>query len=697
MYRLSRSVVLAVVLTTTVPAAAYASRIDALIAQLAGNDEIARSEARLLLPRESVEAVPKLLPLVAHQNAAVWNAAVKTLEDFANQVSVPGREADRAAVAAAVMTLVAAEQPEQIKIRGLRLLPIVVPKGYDIGPVAALLKDAGLREKALAALEEMRTQEACVALREFLPKSEPEFQVAILNSLARLRDKGGNETVLGMTRSSSPAVRAAAVRALSWTGDPTYLKVAREIVASADPATRSDAVDAMLRLANAVANKGGNWEAAKRAFLDILTTGKGVEKDGALSGLGRLGDGSCVRPILEAITDAELHTWRAGMGALTSLQGVDVARALVEAYPSQPQKTQLAMIPVLGAKKHALTMPILKQAAQSSDPQFRLAGIEALAEAGLPDGFELLSHAARSGNDQEKAAARNGLLVLADALKAAGKKNEAGAAYLTSFQTAPESDRESRRRAMEGIAACPTADAAEAAKTAVGDKELRQSAMNALVGVAEVLAAAGQKEKALGLYQEVTQMGPPMELMREVAKGMAAAGAKIDLRGLLGTVTTWWVVGPFELGEQNKGWNTEYIGEPDVNLVGRYMSGKQRVQWKQVVSDDPNGKIDLRKQVANRDQCVGYAYTEIIVEKPTDAVLLVGVDDSERIWVNGEKVFEQFVARALQVDQDRVPAKLKAGTNKILMKTWQNTMGWEFCMRITRPDGSPVSFRQESQ
>jgi hypothetical protein len=140
-----------------------------------------------------------------------------------------------------------------------------------------------------------------------------------------------------------------------------------------------------------------------------------------------------------------------------------------------------------------------------------------------------------------------------------------------------------------------------------------------------------------------------------------------------------------------------YVDEPNVNLSGRYMSGKRRVQWKAVVSEDPNGKIDLRKTVADGEQCIAYAYTEITVEKPTDAVLLVGVDDSEKIWVNDEQVFELWQARAMVVDNDRVPVKLKAGTNRILMKIWQNTMGWEFCMRITRPDGSPVSFAQKTE
>jgi len=65
--------------------------------------------------------------------------------------------------------------------------------------------------------------------------------------------------------------------------------------------------------------------------------------------------------------------------------------------------------------------------------------------------------------------------------------------------------------------------------------------------------------------------------------------------------------------------------------------------------------------------------------------------------VNGNKVFEQFTARPLQVDQDHVPVHLEAGTNKILLKLYQNTQGWEFCVRIVTAEGRPVPFKQRSE
>ena len=114
-------------------------------------------------------------------------------------------------------------------------------------------------------------------------------------------------------------------------------------------------------------------------------------------------------------------------------------------------------------------------------------------------------------------------------------------------------------------------------------------------------------------------------------------------------------------------------------------------------SQDSQGKINLRATIADRDNCIGYAYAEIELQKPVDAVLLLGVDDSEKIWVNESRVFEQFTARGLTVDQDRVLVHLEAGTNTILLKLYQNTQRWEFCVRIVTADGQPVPFKQKSE
>lgn len=596
-----RSWLLSAVLVAFLQPLAHASRVDDLVAALAGQNEPARSLARQLLPREGVEVVPRILPLLGSETAAVREAAFNVLADLANEASAPGHEADRAAVTARLMSLLQADQPAQIKIRGLRLLPVVIPPDGDVGPVAALLSDPELRERAREALEETGTAASRSALRAQLAHADPDFACALLNSLGRLRDRESLDSIAKLTAKGDPKVRVAGARALAWTGDPAYLESVQRVVDDSDAATRPDAMDAMLRLLLSMEGRPEHRGAAIAGYRSLLEkTVAGQVKDGTLAGLGRVGDASCVPVILDAIRDAEPPTLLVGMNALGALAGKDVTQDLIRAYPSLPKPAQLALIPILGARHDALALPLLKELAQSDRAETRLAALQALGETDLPEAIEFLSAEETRGDPAQRAKVHEIL-------------------------------EEHKLR----------------------DMERRQ-----------LLLAAGARDA--------------------------------DLLGQLGIIGRWWLVGPFPLGERNEGWEARYIGEPEVSVVARYMDGKTRRQWKRVESQDPHGKIDLRSAIANRDNCVGYAYAEFELPKSGDAVLLLGVDDSEKIWLNGSQVFQQFTARGLEVDQDRVPVHLKAGTNTILLKVYQNTLGWEFCARLVTPDGKPLPLKQKA-
>jgi hypothetical protein len=341
--------------------------------------------------------------------------------------------------------------------------------------------------------------------------------------------------------------------------------------------------------------------AAMLGYRELLASAQGPVKDGALAGLGRVGDSSCFPVILAVIRDAAPPTLLVGMDALRTLPGENVTRALIDAYPQLPSRARLALVPVLGARRDPLAFAILEQLARSDQPENRVAALEALGDSDLPQAINFLSAEAERGDEAQRAK------------------------------------------------------------------------------VHEIITRHKLRE------------------IENRQRGLAPGAHDTDLQALLGIIGRWWVVGPFDLGDHNQGWQTSYIGEPNVNVVARYMSGKTRRQWKRVETQDSQGKIDLRATIADRDNCIGYAYTEIELDKPVDAVLLLGVDDSEKIWVNGNKIFEQFTARPLQVDQDRVPVHLKAGTNAILLKLYQDTQGWEFCVRIVTADGQPVPLKYRSE
>ena len=180
MYRLQRIWLLAMVTLVLAPAIVQASRLDDLVAAMAGDNDHARALARQLLPHEGAQAVSRVLPLLRHENTAVREAAFQVLADLANEASAPGRAADRAAVTTTLMTFLEEAQSAEIKMRALRLLTIVIPSDGNVGPIAALLDDKALRERARVALEEAGTAACKTALRQHLDQAslDPEFACA---------------------------------------------------------------------------------------------------------------------------------------------------------------------------------------------------------------------------------------------------------------------------------------------------------------------------------------------------------------------------------------------------------------------------------------------------------------------------------------------------------------------------------------
>jgi HEAT repeat protein len=673
--------------------------VDELVQALSGPDETARARARQLLPREDAATVAaRVAPLIGHDQAVVWTAAFQVLSDVANETAVPGREADRAKVAAVVTTLLLApDQPAAIKKRGLRLVPIAVPPDLDLGPVAALLDDPELHEKARVALLEAGTPPARAVLRARLTRDNPDAVVGYLNALGQLRDRESLPAIAALTRSDNPDVRIAAARALAWTGDPGHLKAVQEVAAASGPASKPEAIDAELRLLATIARNPDHRAVAIAAHLDLLRTEQGAARDAALAGLGRVGDASCVGPVLAVVGASGPPTSRIGLAALSAMPGDGVTEAIVNAHASQKPAMQTALLSVLGTRKALAALPILTAAARSDDPAVRQTAYQSLAEAGLAGGVDPLIAAVSNESGEVQQAARASLLTLAGTLSAAGEREPAGRAYLAVLAATKDDEIALIREALDGLATNPTAAAFELVPLRAAVPELRETALRAMMSTAGALTAAGRKDRAIALYEMVRDANPPTAMVPALIEGMTAAGAKVDLQGLTGVISLWHVVGPFELGENQEGWETAFVDEPNVDLVGRYMSGKGRVQWKPVQTDDPQGKIDLRKTIANRDNCVGYAYATVQVDTAVEAMLLLGVDDSEKVWVNGQKVFEQFVARPLQVDQDRVPITLKQGPNTVLLKVHQNSQGWEFCARLVTPDGRPVAFTQKGQ
>ncbi len=103
----------------------------------------------------------------------------------------------------------------------------------------------------------------------------------------------------------------------------------------------------------------------------------------------------------------------------------------------------------------------------------------------------------------------------------------------------------------------------------------------------------------------------------------------------------------------------------------------EMLKWKTTVASK-KGLVNLADVCGAQDWSVAYAYTEVEEVHAREAVLSCGSDDGIKIWLNGQIVHENEVARGFSPRQDTAVVQLKAGTNRLVVKIDNYTAGWGF-------------------
>jgi HEAT repeat protein len=665
---------------------------DMLLRDLAGDNDAARVNARQLLPREDTGIVEKLLPLIGHPNQQVWHAAWNAARDFANEVSGPGREKDREQVCGWMMAMLAPDQSADMKKRILRLLPVVIPEGYGVAPVAALLKDEELRERARACLQETGTLKAALALRDALEGADPAFQRALLQALSRLRKTETLQACAAMTESADPAVRAASVLALSWAGDPVHMKSVLRVAETADDATRRDAWDYLLRYTDAMARNGGNFDLAMSIYRHVLKeSADPIIQSAAVASMGRYGDVTVLEPIREALrADTENALVNAAAAAFAALEGPASQQKLLDIYPDLSEEVRYCLINVFGRKQNPEYLGLLDDALLNGPPVFQEAALRALADSELEEALTPVIAYAEKREGDARAAALAALENLAKVYRNNNAREAAGTAWLALYEMSASA--EMKAAALDGIKEFPTPAAFDVIMSQIDGAEIDTLPTGMLAGVALSLMKDGQQDKADQLMASLLPRINSAAALQEVLAQLGGEEGAEDFMQRLGVLRTWHLAGPFAWSK------AEGFQDPEINVgnidPAATFTGKGGAEfgWKKVTTPDPAGHINLMGEIGAMDNAAAYAYTSVVMAEAVEAQVRAGSDDGIRIWVNGEEVHADNVDRGVTLDDDIVPVQLKAGTNTIAAQVVQNAGGWGFCMRLTKMDGTVLPF-----
>jgi hypothetical protein len=229
--------------------------------------------------------------------------------------------------------------------------------------------------------------------------------------------------------------------------------------------------------------------------------------------------------------------------------------------------------------------------------------------------------------------------------------------------------------------------------------ELRRDAVQRVIDQATALMKNGQdndKSQAAAKFREAFTHARDLDQLESLAKELRKLGAKVDLPRHLGFLMEWRVVGPFD-NTDKQGFAVTYPPESQLDYTAEYNGKTGTVNWQTVESKDQYGMVDLNATLGKHKGAIAYAAAEFIAEKDTPCQLRLGCINANKIWLNGELLFEREVYHALtNIDQYVAQGNLKPGKNVILLKICQNeqteawAQDWAFQLRICDPVGTAI-------
>lgn len=225
--------------------------------------------------------------------------------------------------------------------------------------------------------------------------------------------------------------------------------------------------------------------------------------------------------------------------------------------------------------------------------------------------------------------------------------------------------------------------------------EFRRDAVLRLVTEAESLVDSSA-EQAKQTYRKALSGATDSDLVKKISEALKKLGAEVDLVSHFGFLTRWKIVGPFD-NREFVGFDRVYPPEKELDFEAKLSARDGDVAWGEITTTDEFGILDIAKSIAPHKGAVMYLATTFHAKSDRDVEFRFGTPNAWKIWVNGEYLFgRDEYHRGMAIDQYRVPARLRAGRNVILVKLCQNeqeddwAQRYQIQIRVCDPSGVAV-------
>ena len=227
-----------------------------------------------------------------------------------------------------------------------------------------------------------------------------------------------------------------------------------------------------------------------------------------------------------------------------------------------------------------------------------------------------------------------------------------------------------------------------------GDERAVRATVEAVTKTARRDDAA--RQRAVDVLVRALKTTHSTDVHTLVLKNLEALGVRIDdATRRNGGVSRWHLIGPIPWND-DQDLDTVFLGEPNVDVTSEPTIDGRALKWRDHITDDPNGKVDLADLYGPLDQVAAYAYAEVELDEARDISLQIGSNDGFKCWFNGKDVGRFEASRSYRPDQDTLNVRGQAGVNRILLKITQRGVKWAFGARLTERDGKAIVVKHVS-
>ncbi|HSW46423.1 MAG TPA: HEAT repeat domain-containing protein [Phycisphaerae bacterium] len=223
-------------------------------------------------------SIQSMIPRLGSEDPAEAFKACREIEKIATASTAPGKDADRAELAAALAAELLVQTPATRDAKGKDVPPApkhsatvrnqvcrllaIVSGAKEVPALLKAIEDLQVREEARRTLDRNRSDEATDALIEAIQAVGAEFRVGVVNSLGKRQD---DKVVTALTKVATsdedPELRINAVEALANIPSPANAETILKATQCPNACHATRAWKAAVRLAENLRNAGRKNEA----------------------------------------------------------------------------------------------------------------------------------------------------------------------------------------------------------------------------------------------------------------------------------------------------------------------------------------------------------------------------------------------------------------------------------------------------